>query len=174
MEIPCIKLRNYGNYIKINLNYRNYIFLIIKQFNIAFCSCVQKTTCCHIVAVKINNGESVEELKSGNISAAVSEKNDRKKMSRKMKGHRKNSQTTKTLCSVNVETGSHITITNELTKKNLITEKCLSMLIREEVNRDQIKTFMKIDLKNHEEIILSSEFMELDLDEFKLLFHKTA
>jgi len=50
----------------------------------------------------------------------------------------------------------------------------LSMLIREEVNRDQIKNFRKIDLKNHEEIILSSEFMELDLDEFKLLFNKTA
>ncbi len=47
------------------------------------------------------------------------------------------------------------------------------MLIREEVNRDQIKNFRKIDLKNHEEIILSSEFMELDLDEFKLLFNKT-
>ena len=59
-------------------------------------------------------------------------------------------------------------------KKKLITEKCLLMLIREEVNRDQIKNFRKIDLKNHEEIILSSEFMELDLDEFKLLFHKTA
>jgi len=29
-----------------------------------------------------------------------------------------------------------------------------------------------MDLKNHEEIILSSEFMELDLDEFKLLFQK--
>ena len=42
----------------------------------------------------------------------------------------------------------------------------LSMLIREEVNRDQIKNFRKIDLKNHEEIIFSSEFMELDLDEF--------
>ena len=64
--------------------------------------------------------------------------------------------------------------TNELTKKKLITEKCLSMLSREEVNRDQIKIFRKIDLNNHEEIILSSEFMELDLDEFKLLFHKTA
>ncbi len=50
----------------------------------------------------------------------------------------------------------------------------LSMLIKEEVNRDQIKNFRKIDLKNHEEIILSSEFMELDLDEFKLLFNKTA
>jgi len=61
-----------------------------------------------------------------------------------------------------------------LTKKKLITEKCLSMLIREEVNRDQIKIFRKIDLNNHEEIILSSEFMELDLDEFKLLFNKTA
>ena len=42
----------------------------------------------------------------------------RKKMARKMKGHIKNSQATKTLCSVNVKTGSHITITNELTKKN--------------------------------------------------------
>ena len=79
-----------------------------------------------------------------------------------MKGHRNNSQATKTLCSANVETGSHITITNALTKKNLITEKCLLMLIREEVNRDQIKIFKKIDLKNHEEIILSSEFMESD------------
>ena len=48
------------------------------------------------------------------------------------------------------------------------------MLIREEVNRDQIKNFRKIDLKNHEEIVFSSEFMELDLDEFKLLFNKTA
>ena len=48
----------------------------------------------------------------------VFEKNDRKKMARKMKGHIKNSQETKTLCSVNVETGSHITITNEFTKKN--------------------------------------------------------
>ena len=48
------------------------------------------------------------------------------------------------------------------------------MLIREEVNRDQIKIFRKIDLNNHEEIILSGEFMELDLDEFKLLFHKIA
>ncbi len=90
-----------------------------------------------------------------------------------MKGHRNNSQATKILCSANVETGSYITITNELTKK-LITEKFLSMLIREEVNRDQIKIFNKIDLKDHEEIILSSEFMELDLDELKLLFHKTA
>jgi len=35
-----------------------------------------------------------------------------------MKGHIKNSQATKILCSVNVKTGSHITITNELTKKN--------------------------------------------------------
>jgi hypothetical protein len=37
------------------------------------------------------------------------------------------------LCSANVETGSHITIapTHELTKYKLITEKCLSMLIRE-------------------------------------------
>jgi len=43
------------------------------------------------------------------------------------------------------------------------------MLIREEVNRDQIKNFRKIDLKNHEEIILSSEFMELDLDEFEVI-----
>ena len=33
---------------------------------------------------------------------------DRKKMARKMKGHIKNSQATKTLCSVNVETGSFI------------------------------------------------------------------
>ena len=48
------------------------------------------------------------------------------------------------------------------------------MLIREEVNRDQIKNFRKIDLKNHEEIVFSSEFMESDLDEFKLLFNKTA
>ena len=32
----------------------------------------------------------------------------RKKMARKMKGHIKNSQATKTLCSVNVETGSFI------------------------------------------------------------------
>jgi len=42
-------------------------------------TCVQKTTCCHIVAVQIHNRESVEELKSGNISAAVFERNDRKK-----------------------------------------------------------------------------------------------
>jgi len=28
-----------------------------------------------------------------------------------------------------------------------MTEKCLSMLIREEVNRDQIKILRKIDLK---------------------------
>ena len=68
-------------------------------------------------------------------------------MARKMKGHRNNSQATKTLCSANVETGSYITITNELTKNNLIIEKCLSMLIREEVNRGQIKNFRKIDLK---------------------------
>ena len=46
------------------------------------------------------------------------------------------------------------------------------MLIREEVNRDQIEIFRKMDLKNHEEIILSSEFIELDLEEFKLLFNK--
>ncbi len=91
-----------------------------------------------------------------------------------MRGHRFNSHATKTLCSSNVETGSYFTITNELTRKKLITEKCLSMLIREEVNRDQIEIFRKMDLKNHEEIILSSEFMELDLDEFKLLFHKIA
>jgi len=64
-----------------------------------------------------------------------------------MKGHRNKSQATKTLCSANLETGSYIPITNELTKKNLITEKCLSMLTREEVNRDQIKIFRKIDLK---------------------------
>ena len=47
--------------------------------NVYFCTCVQKTTCCNIVAVKIHNGESVEQLKSGNISAAVFEKNERKK-----------------------------------------------------------------------------------------------
>ena len=68
-------------------------------------------------------------------------------MARKMKGHRNNSQATKTLFSANDETGSYITITNELTKNNLIIEKCLSMLIREEVNRGQIKNFRKIDLK---------------------------
>jgi len=138
------------------------VHMIINKDKAYFCTCVQKTTCCHIVAVKIHNGGSVDELKSGNISAAVFEKNDRKKMARKMKGHRKNSQTTKTLFSANVVTGSYITITNELIKKNLITEKCLLMLIREENNRDQIKIFKKIDLKNHEEIILSSEFMESD------------
>ena len=31
-----------------------------------------------------------------------------------------------------------------------------------------------MDLKNQEEIVLSSEFLELDLDEFKLLFNKPA
>jgi hypothetical protein len=46
------------------------------------------------------------------------------------------------------------------------------MLIREEVNRYRIKIFRKMDLKNHEEFILLSEFMELGLDEFKLYFHK--
>jgi hypothetical protein len=44
----------------------------------------------------------------------------------------------------------------------------------EKVNRDQITIFRKMYLKNHEEIILSSEFMELDLEEFKLLFYKPA
>ena len=73
--------------------------MIKNKDKVYFCTCVQKTTWCHIVAVKIHNGESVEELKSGNISAAVFEKNDRKKMARKMKGHRNNSQATKTLCS---------------------------------------------------------------------------
>ena len=48
------------------------------------------------------------------------------------------------------------------------------MLIREEVNRDQIQILRKIDLKNHEDIVLSSELLELDLDEFKLLFNKPA
>ena len=48
------------------------------------------------------------------------------------------------------------------------------MLIREEIKRNQIQIFRKIDLKNHEEIILSSEFIELDLEEFKLLFYKPA
>ena len=86
------------------------ILIVLKNFDplVHRHTCVQKTTCCHIVAVKIHNGESVEQLKSGNISAAVFEKNDRKKMARKMKGHIKNSQATKTLCSVNVETGSFI------------------------------------------------------------------
>ena len=31
-----------------------------------------------------------------------------------------------------------------------------------------------MDLKNQEEIVLSSKFLELDLDEFKLLFSKPA
>jgi len=48
------------------------------------------------------------------------------------------------------------------------------MLIREKVNRDQITIFRKTYLKSHEQIILSSEFMELDLEEFKLLFYKPA
>ena len=39
-------------------------------------------------------------------------------MARKMGGHRVNSQATKTLCSANVETGSYITITNEMPKKS--------------------------------------------------------
>jgi hypothetical protein len=51
-----------------------------------FCTCVQKTTCYHIVAVEIHNRESVEELKSGNISAAVFEKNDRQKWLGKREG----------------------------------------------------------------------------------------
>ena len=38
------------------------------------------------------------------------------------------------------------------------------MLIREELNREQIKI-----LKNHEEIILSSELIELDLSYCKIL-----
>jgi len=42
----------------------------------------------------------------------------------------------------------------------LITEKCLSMLIREEVIRDQIKIFRKIYLKNHEENIVLQTSME--------------
>jgi len=46
------------------------------------------------------------------------------------------------------------------------------MLIREEVNKDQIKDFRKIDYKNNKEKILTSEFIELDLGEFKLLFNK--
>jgi len=33
------------------------------------------------------------------------------------------------------------------------------MLIREESNRDQIKLSKKVDLKNHKEITLSSEFI---------------
>jgi len=48
--------------------------MIKNKDKVYFCNCVQKT-----VAVKIHDGESVEELKSGNISAAVFEKNDRKK-----------------------------------------------------------------------------------------------
>jgi hypothetical protein len=43
------------------------------------------------------------------------------------------------------------------------------MLIREEVNRDQIKIFRKMDLKNHEDIILSSEFIEGKRSNFKNL-----
>ena len=31
-----------------------------------------------------------------------------------------------------------------------------------------------MELKNHEKIIFSSEFIELDLDEFELIFHKIA
>ena len=42
------------------------------------------------------------------------------------------------------------------------------MLIREKVNSDQIKIVRKKTyLKNHKEIILSREFMKLDLEEFK-------
>ena len=48
--------------------------MIKNKDKVYFCNCVQKT-----VAVKIHDGESVEELKSGNISAAVFEKDDRKK-----------------------------------------------------------------------------------------------
>jgi hypothetical protein len=38
-------------------------------------------------------------------------------MARKKRGHKVNSQATKIFCSANVETGSYITITNELIKK---------------------------------------------------------
>ena len=72
------------------------VHMIKNKDKVYFCTCVQKTTCCQIVAVKIHNGKSVEELKSGYISAAVFEKKNFKKMGRKMKGHRNNSQATKT------------------------------------------------------------------------------
>ncbi len=63
--------------------------MIKNKDKVYFCTCVQKTTCCHIVAVKIHNGESVEQLKSGNISASVFEKNNWKKMARKKRTHKK-------------------------------------------------------------------------------------
>ena len=63
--------------------------IVSKRENLYFCSCIAKTTCCHIVAVKLYNNEPIEYLISGNISIAVFQKNKRKKMGRKMKGHKK-------------------------------------------------------------------------------------
>ena len=50
----------------------------------------------------LNYGKKITEIEKNRKRMA------RKKMARKMKGHIKNSQATKTLCSVNVETGSFI------------------------------------------------------------------
>ena len=63
--------------------------IVSKRENLYFCSCIAKTTCCHIVAVKLYNNEPIEYLISGNISIAVFQKNKREKMGRKMKGHKK-------------------------------------------------------------------------------------
>ncbi len=68
-----ITLKNKFKLQKLHIFDNGEVRMIKNKDKVYFCTCVQKTTWCHIVAVKIHNGESVEELKSGNISAAVFE-----------------------------------------------------------------------------------------------------
>ena len=146
--------------------------IVSKRENLYFCSCIAKTTCCHIVAVKLYNNEPIEYLISGNISIAVFQKNEREKMGRKMKGHKKNSQPTRTIGSVAsniIDSESE----SEIDPKEILIRKCLEM-IRISDAEEGSKLIRKTDLKNMDDIEYRIEFNEIDLEEFKSYFNKKA